>query len=243
MGDADVVPCEMPAGDELHAYLNAWGLLCAPEAVDAHRGGGWWPAQKERYGTCFKAFLEQGEAVSGTEYAAARILRDKCVGKINAMFVEYNIDVLACPAWSAPPFRYMNAHKPDLLLTDRLDIRDSIWGRHTIPFDYSGHPTITLPCGVTQSQGCHQCARSGCPYAAHVTQGQGFCCVACKDDDGHGPACEFQQPGEAQVRPLVFQLVAKRLDEQLLCQLGHQYEAAMGRQRTPMLPASVLKRV
>ena len=39
--------------------------------------------------------------------------------------------------------------------------------------------------------------------------------------------------------PLVFQLVCNRLDEELLCQLGHAYEGAVGRQRAPMLPPRV----
>lgn len=28
-------------------------------------------------------------------------------------------------------------------------------GKFTVPWDYSGHPTLTIPCGVTASVGTH----------------------------------------------------------------------------------------
>lgn len=72
-------------------------------------------------------------------------------------------------------------------------------GKFTVPTDYSGAPTITLPCGLT---------------------------------DGSGPSPVGL--------PLAFQLVGKHMDEELLCKLGHAYEKAVGRQRTPMVAPSVL---
>ena len=72
-------------------------------------------------------------------------------------------------------------------------------GKFTVPTDYSGAPTITLPCGLT---------------------------------DGSGPS-----PAGL---PLALQLVGKHMDEELLCKLGHAYEKAVGRHRTPMLAPSVL---
>ena len=41
--------------------------------------------------------------------------------------------------------------------------------------------------------------------------------------------------------PLTFQLVGNRLDEVLLCQLGHAFEGAVGRQRVPWLPPRVVR--
>jgi Asp-tRNA(Asn)/Glu-tRNA(Gln) amidotransferase A subunit family amidase len=43
--------------------------------------------------------------------------------------------------------------------------------------------------------------------------------------------------------PLTFQLVGNRLDEVLLCQLGHAFEGAVGRQRVPWLPPRVVSAV
>eukprot|EP01045_Picozoa_sp_COSAG04_P012903 COSAG04_NODE_887_length_9615_cov_16.346574_8_plen_93_part_00 len=67
----------------------------------------------------------------------------------------------------------------------------------TIPFDYSGQPTITLCTGLTAS--------------------------------------------DTPPKPLAFQLVGRHLQEELLCKLGHAYEGAVGRQRKPLVPPSVLE--
>ena len=67
----------------------------------------------------------------------------------------------------------------------------------TIPFDYSGQPTITLCTGLTAS--------------------------------------------DTPPKPLAFQLVGQHLQEELLCKLGHAYEGAVGRQRKPLVPPSVLE--
>ena len=43
--------------------------------------------------------LEQGEAVSGVEYADARIRREKLCGHIKAMFADNDIDVIRTTIW------------------------------------------------------------------------------------------------------------------------------------------------
>ena len=43
--------------------------------------------------------LEQGEAVSGVEYADARIRREKLCGHIKAMFADNDIDVIRTTTW------------------------------------------------------------------------------------------------------------------------------------------------
>ena len=74
----------------------------------------------------------------------------------------------------------------------------------TVPWDYSGHPTLTIPIGVS------------------------------RPSDQPGGCCEHSG------LPLVFQLVGNRLQEQLLCQLGHAYEVAVGRGSSrPLLPPLV----
>ena len=59
-------------------------------------------------------------------------------------------------AWGGGPD--LRAHQPELLLTGTFEVivgpdgpySPGPHGRFTIPFDYSGHPTLTLPLGVTQ---------------------------------------------------------------------------------------------
>jgi amidase len=150
--------------EELTGYLDCWSSICAPEAVLAHAGT--WPARREEYGTWFRGWLELGERVTAQQVAAARIAFDRCTGHVNAVFEATDgsaVDVLVCPAMPSPPDSAwgggpdMRALQPELLHTDTPDVVESAegpyspgsHGRFTIPFDYSGHPTLTLPCGLT----------------------------------------------------------------------------------------------
>jgi len=73
--NATLVPCALPPPETLRTYVNAWGAICAPEALAAHIRMGTWPHQAEAYGTWFRGWLRQGEGVSGVDQARARILR------------------------------------------------------------------------------------------------------------------------------------------------------------------------
>jgi hypothetical protein len=70
-----IVPVAVPSGDELQSMVDVWGVLCAAEAVDAHTKAGAWPSRKDQYGAWFRSWLEQGETVTGVQYAEARIVR------------------------------------------------------------------------------------------------------------------------------------------------------------------------
>ena len=111
---AEIIPCSMPL--DLEKYSNAWSTICAPEAAHAHRAAGTWPAKADEYGTNFRAFLEQGDALTAVEYADARILREQCVGELNALFADNHLDVLACPSCHSPALEDLRAHKPELVI-------------------------------------------------------------------------------------------------------------------------------
>ena len=76
--------------------------------------------------------------------------RERCVGSFETAFAAADIDILACPAAISPPHHDVRAHQPELLLTDvSRPITTNPNGKFTVPYDYSGAPTITLPCGLT----------------------------------------------------------------------------------------------
>ena len=104
-------------------------------------------------------------------------------------------------AWAGGPDK--RAHQQELLLTDSFDVIDGPdgpfspgpHGRFTIPFDYSGHPTITLPCGLTD--GGHR-SRVGVPLAIQLVGDR--CAEALLCELGHA----FEAAtGSGHVRPLV----------------------------------------
>lgn len=131
-----VVPVKMPPTS---GYMEAWGVLCASEALVAHEET--YPSRRNDYGPWFQGWLEKGAAVTGVEYAKANNIRSSCKGLLNKIFE--NIDVICCPTMTSPPFPITleQMYGPKFLL------ENFEWGRFTVPFDFSGSPTISIPSG------------------------------------------------------------------------------------------------
>ena len=151
---AEIVPVAMPA--RLREYLAAWQVLCSAEAADAHRA--FFPARANEYGPWFRGWLEHGNRYSAMDYANATILRGQCNGEMRGMM--RGIDFLVCPstpraAYPVPKEISYGPIPPD---------RDPWTSRFTVPMDFSGQPTISLPCGL--SDGSHD--KGGLPLSVQL---------------------------------------------------------------------------
>lgn len=135
---AEVVEVQMPDVDR---YLPAWPILCSAEAVAAHREH--YPERREDYGQWFRGWLDNGSKVSGADYAEANNLRAECNGLVRRAFQE--IDVLACPSTIAPPHHVT----PETLYGPMDDRRGTSFQRYTVPYDFNGMPTLSVPCGLS----------------------------------------------------------------------------------------------
>ena len=131
-----IVPIKMPPTSD---YMEAWGVLCASEALVAHEET--YLSRRNDYGPWFQGWLDKGSAVTGVEYARANNIRSSCKGILSKVFE--NIDVICCPTMTSPPFPITleEMYGPTFLL------ENSEWGRFTVPFDFSGSPTISIPSG------------------------------------------------------------------------------------------------
>ena len=137
---AEIVEVRLPDVDE---YVAAWSVLCPAEAVAAHRAT--YPSRKDEYGAFFRGWLDLGAQVSGAEYAAANNARAALTGHLRTAFAH--IDALACPAMPGLPFPVT----PEALRSSPPVIDEGVFRlqRFTVPFDYNGAPTLTLPCGMS----------------------------------------------------------------------------------------------
>ena len=134
---AEIIEVRVPDMDD---YVAAWNVLCSTEAAVAHRAT--YPSRRDDYGPWFRGWLDLGASKTGVDYAGANNVRAACNGLLRNVFE--NIDVLACPSMTTPPGRV----NPEELYGPMGD-RDSLtWGRFTVPFDFNGAPTLSLPCGL-----------------------------------------------------------------------------------------------
>ena len=133
---AKLVPVRMP---DTEPYSRAWGVLCSAEAAAAHRET--FPSRADEYGPWFRGWLELGLRHSATDYAIASYQRLACNGALAEILG--GIDVLVCPSMTTPPERVT----PEALYGP-MDEEEWTWGRFTVPYDFSGAPTISLPCGL-----------------------------------------------------------------------------------------------
>ena len=134
---AEIVPVQMP---DVDSYLSAWPVLCSAEAVAAHKEN--YPSRREDYGLWFRGWLDMGAGVTGADYAAANNRRAELNGLIRDSF--HDIDALACPSVMGPA----RAITPEEMYGPMSGDRGTSFQRYTVPYDYNGAPTISLPCGL-----------------------------------------------------------------------------------------------
>lgn len=121
--------------------LNDWFTLCAAETAAAHEK--FFPSRADDYGPTFRSFLEEGVKISGVEYVDATVRRQFMRRQLDDLFQR--IDLLLCPSMSSLPMM-LKDFPPDARLS-----RNAVGGLllHTAPFDFSGSPTISVPCGFS----------------------------------------------------------------------------------------------
>jgi amidase len=134
---AEIVQVQLP---DMDPYVHAWLVLCSAEAVAAHAAT--YPSRRDDYGPWLRGILDRGAQVTGVEYARANNLRAACTGHLRRVFEQ--IDVLACPTTATPP----QPVKREELYGPMPDGRAPKFQRFTVPFDFNGAPTLSVPCGI-----------------------------------------------------------------------------------------------
>ncbi len=133
---ADIVDISVPDTDQAAAD---WSTVCGVETALAHEET--YPSQKDRYGP-LAGLIELGLSVTALEYQRLWLKRAALRGNISALFTHVDVILSPATAFSDLSWETMNRFGTDKQLFDGLL-------RYTSAFNLSGHPTITLPCGMT----------------------------------------------------------------------------------------------
>jgi amidase len=119
-----------------------WLTHCAIETAVAHEAT--YPARKSEYGPALAGLIELGRNASAMDYQKIILHRHDFSGRLRALFEKIDLLLIPAQAFASPTTAEMatlgeDAEKLLALL------------RFTCPFDVSGSPTITLPCGFTEA--------------------------------------------------------------------------------------------
>ncbi|MBX3027398.1 amidase [bacterium] len=134
---AAIVRVRVPPVEDVVA---AWPVLCGGDALAAHSQ--YFPSRAAAYGPSFRSFLEYASRLSAADYARRHEQRLEWAGAFRTLFED--CDALACPSTFMPP-PPADALDPYGAFSDTI----APFMRFTAPFNFSGSPTLSLPCGMT----------------------------------------------------------------------------------------------
>lgn len=132
------VPEAMRAGS---ALTDDWAANCAVEAAVAHAAS--YPARRDEYGPVLASVIEAGRALSGIDYQRILLRRADLRGRMVSLL--QTIDLLLTPVH---PYASLS-----LAAVRTLGEQPALIAglqRYTCPFNLTGHPTITLPGGLSR---------------------------------------------------------------------------------------------
>jgi amidase len=139
---AEVRDVEVP--EDTVAIGELWFPICTYEAHKAH--GDHYPARADEYGAYFRDFLEIGAGISDAQYADAMAARREFSGRFESMLGE--VDALVCPAGGVTFPVNVDPYGGAAALAPMFA---SVQMQFTVPADFAGSPTLTVPCGASAS--------------------------------------------------------------------------------------------
>ena len=130
----ELVDVDLP---ELELVDDVLGAVALREAWDVHRA--LYEREGEKYGEGTRALLELGSRIGDDEYRRGLELKERIAAAFERVFEH--VDVLAGPtvAYPAP-----TVDPPFGTSEGELE------GRYTAPYNLSGMPAVSVPCGVAE---------------------------------------------------------------------------------------------
>ena len=128
----------MPA--EYRVLVDRWAATCARECAQAHAG--FFPARRDEYGPVLASLIDLGLSISASAYAQIEKIRHRFTAELDVVLEGVHALIVPNMVSLAPDVGEMAARTPT-----RQGVAP--FTTFTAPFDYSGHPTLTVPVGLS----------------------------------------------------------------------------------------------
>jgi aspartyl-tRNA(Asn)/glutamyl-tRNA(Gln) amidotransferase subunit A len=125
------------------AAATAYTIIAAEASVYHSR---WWPERADDYGADVRVKLEAAARLSTGDYVQAHRVRAKVAEALTDAFE--NIDVIVTPTAPLTP-QLVGQQEVTFAGQRRPATGGGIFTRFTTPFNLSGGPAISIPCGLT----------------------------------------------------------------------------------------------
>ncbi len=139
LGDLGATIVEVKLPDSASTLISQWGVTTGRECARAHIG--MYPEKKHLYGPVLAGLLELGHSISPAIYDSIELVRKRFTADFNTLLNDVDVMISPCMVGLPATVEQMNGAVAD-------DGERAEFITFTAPFDYSGHPTITLPAGL-----------------------------------------------------------------------------------------------
>lgn len=132
-----------------------WEAHCGVQTAVAHAAT--YPSRRTEYGPALTRLIEIGRGLDGMAYQRLRLAGLAFTGRVDTLMETVDLLLVPVQPFAAPTHEQLAALAADPELNQRLI-------QYTAPFNISGHPSLTLPCGMTPAGmpiGCQLIGRKG----------------------------------------------------------------------------------
>ena len=123
---------------------DAGTKIALAEALNFHQSSGFYPARASEYGPDVRARLEQGAKISAADYLHALGERPRIAAEFDAALAE--VDAIVAPSAPIPAPRI--GETVVRIRGEEETVRSALV-RVSRPANFTGHPALSIPCGVT----------------------------------------------------------------------------------------------
>lgn len=122
------------------AIAGQWEAQCGIQTALAHAQT--YPARAAEYGPALSRLIDGGRALGGTDYQRLLLSAADFSGRVDALLDTIDLLLVPVQPIAAPTLEQLGALAADPDANQRLI-------QFTAPFNITGHPALSLPCGRT----------------------------------------------------------------------------------------------